>query len=250
MDTTLAEQEPVTVHTTLWHGDSIGQLCTFRNRLCVVKTQNRIYAEDLLKEAMQTNVNALNQQYLVQIFETVDTIPKVFLELCDMDLATIQSIQGPFDVTHTRAYSLQVAHGMHCLHTMGFIHRRITTENMMLNGTNIKICGYSKVRSIGGEISLGCIPEFMAPEQFLLDTKVESDWWSFACMICEMMTGTTPFKFHDTVENGIRNIMLMQHTIPAILPDETTNFITKYFCNWQDRPNYMGTIMDNWFRTP
>jgi len=247
MHVTLVEQEPVTMHTTLWHEDSVGEICTFRNRLCVVKTQDRIYEEHLLKEAMQAHVNAPNQQYLVQIFETFDTISKIFFELCDMDLARIQSINGPFNGTDTRAYCLQVAHGMHCLHSMGFIHRRITPEHIMLNGTNIKICGYSKLRSIGNDISLNGIPEFMAPEQLLHDTRVESDWWSFACLVCEMMTGIGPFQFQDTVVVGIYHIMFMEPIIPAMLPYETELFITKYFCNWRDRPNYMDTIIDPWF---
>lgn len=125
-----------------------------------------------------------------------------------------------FDVLHKsrikltwaliRKIAIQLGEGMAHMHSRGIIHRDLKTLNIFVDGSyNIKIgdFGLSRYESNPSFTDHGIAGtyQYMAPEVLRGEPHTQkSDVYSFAQVMCEMVSGVPPFQGMDAREVGER----------------------------------------------
>lgn len=100
---------------------------------------------------------------------------------------------------------------IHAIHRMGFLHRDISTSNVLLTpNQDVKVIDFGI--SVSGLVAgnrAGSVA-FMSPE--VLGRKkysTEVDWWSYGIVLMCLVQGQTPLKAHTT------NNQTNYHDIPT-----------------------------------
>ena len=96
-----------------------------------------------------------------------------------------------------RIYAACVASALSDLHGRGWIYRDIKAENIVFarNGY-VKLVDFGVARRLGpGRLYTNCgSVEYMAPEVVRqTGYGASADWWSFGCLVYEMIIGHTPW---------------------------------------------------------
>lgn len=132
-----------------------------------------------------------------------DGVPFLVLEFCPGgDLR--QRIQGkPMDWRESIRLILPVARALRFSHQQGVIHRDVKPSNIlfttsgepMLSDFGIaKMLDYAESATLTGTgVGIGT-PGYMAPEQWTGQTNAQSDQYSLAVVLYEMLTGRKPFE--------------------------------------------------------
>ncbi|KAH3743515.1 Morn repeat protein [Pelomyxa schiedti] len=108
-------------------------------------------------------------------------------------------------IKEVSAISLNVAKGMDSLHRQNFMHRDLSSNNVLFDSNGIpKICDFGVSRAIDlpqqgtttGTIVPGT-PAYMAPQMFTTHYSFEGDIWGFGILVTEMLNGEivdSPFE--------------------------------------------------------
>ncbi|GFT00684.1 hypothetical protein NPIL_303761 [Nephila pilipes] len=131
-------------------------------------------------------------------------------------------------------YLAELVLAIHSLHTMGYVHRDIKPDNILIDRTgHIKLADFgssSKLNShklVISSMPVGT-PDYVAPEVLTAMNAgpassksygVECDWWSLGIVAYEMVFGSTPFT-SDTVLITYNNIMNFKKSLT--FPSEAT----------------------------
>ncbi|XP_061097790.1 rho-associated protein kinase 2-like isoform X2 [Conger conger] len=143
------------------------------------------------------------------------------------DLVTLIST---YDILETWAqfYTAEVVLALDTIHTLGFIHRDIKPDNMLLDqrghlkladfGTCMKMDSAGKVRC---DTAVGT-PDYISPEVLKSQGGEgyygrECDWWSVGVFLYEMLLGDTPF-YDDSLVGTYSKIM--DHKNALNFPDD------------------------------
>ncbi len=199
--------------------------------------------------------SALNHPHILTIYEVGEDNGKPYIAMEYVEGETLrQKIKArKLQLRETLDIAIQIAAGLARAHEFGIIHRDLKPENLMLSRD-----GYAKILDFGlaklvadreralaadsGQKTLirgidtesgtlmGTI-NYMAPEQ-LLGQRVDRrcDVFSFAVVLCEMLTGIAPFVH----ENHIDTMHAIVHREPRLpgangseLPMELKRILTK-----------------------
>src|SRR5687767_229880 len=199
--------------------------------------------------------SALSHPHILTIYEVGEDEGKPYIAMEFVEGETLrQTIKNNrLQLTQTLDIAIQICAGLARAHELGIIHRDLKPENLMLNSD-----GYAKILDFGlaklvaereralvadseqKTLMLGVATEsgtllgtvnYMAPEQ-LLGQRVDRrcDVFSFAVVLCEMLTGAAPFV-HD---NRIDTMHAILHRDPrfsdgtrAELPFELQRILAK-----------------------
>ncbi len=107
---------------------------------------------------------------------------------------------GAANVELLRAILLQLAEGLHALHSAGRIHRDIKPSNVLVSeehrvvlvdfGLSTKL---AEIDAIADRIAVGTVG-YMSPEQAAQEQLgPASDWYSVGCVLYELLAGRLPF---------------------------------------------------------
>jgi serine/threonine protein kinase len=159
---------------------------------------------------------------MMLVFDFVEGVPlSTLLAENRLDAADIPALFG------------QLCAGLQALHAAGFIHRDIKPSNLMISRTadgatpHLTIIDFGLVKATAGEAqkltSTGAVlgtPLYMSPEQFSGGTVSEqSDNYSAACVLYEMITGRAPFN--DESMYVVATMHISQP--PPAIPDAIAN---------------------------
>uniref|UniRef100_A0A1B0EWQ0 non-specific serine/threonine protein kinase n=1 Tax=Lutzomyia longipalpis TaxID=7200 RepID=A0A1B0EWQ0_LUTLO len=138
------------------------------------------------------------------------------------DLLSLMIRNGAFDEDLARFYLAELTLALNALHTMGYVHRDVKPENILVDRCgHLKLADFGNAALInkdGNVISLSPVgtPDYIAPE--LLKTltgpsKVTNtihsatcDFWSMGIIGYELVTEVTPFH-HDNVTETYAKIL-------------------------------------------
>jgi serine/threonine protein kinase len=138
-----------------------------------------------------------------------------------------------FNESRARLYAAEIALGLGALHKAGIIYRDIKPENVLLDAEgHVKLTDFGFVKtqmhSASSTTNTFCgTPEYMAPEVVQERPYTRSvDWWSFGCLVYEMLVGHVPFYDQNT-NKLFRMIMHDDVNFPLMTPIHAKDLITQ-----------------------
>jgi serine/threonine-protein kinase len=142
------------------------------------------------------------------------------------------------------AIARQVSEALAHAHSKGVIHRDIKPENILLGSDGAMVADFGIARAVsvaGGEtltrtgMAVGT-PTYMSPEQAMASREVtaESDIYSLACVMYEMLAGQPPFSgptamallARHSLEN-VPSLKIVRGTVPDAVEDAIVRAMAK-----------------------
>nr|WP_238350984.1 serine/threonine-protein kinase [Kribbella shirazensis] len=161
------------------------------------------------------------------------------------DLAKLMRTSGLPSAELVERIATQGARALDAAHEAGIVHRDVKPGNLLLapDGT-LKMTDFGIAKRAGNETTgLGVLlgtASYVAPEQVRGEAATPaSDWYSFGCVLHELLTGTPPFS-GPTVDVVMRQHLdapppqITRTDVPAELANLVTHLLAK---NPADRPS-------------
>ncbi|XP_064464048.1 protein kinase C iota type-like isoform X2 [Ornithodoros turicata] len=165
------------------------------------KERKRVEVEKAVWEAVTDHPCVVT---LRAYFETAKGWCFVMEYLPEGSIRDLVRKKGPFKEETARLLSAQLALAIQHVHEKGFLHRDISSSNVLIDSRgNAKLIDFG-LSQIGTEAWSRCGSlAYMAPEvirQELYGTS--ADWWSFGIVLFVMLVGKTPLAIY-AAEKGV-----------------------------------------------
>lgn len=181
------------------------------NKYFAIKRMDR----QLLKENRQLD-NIYNEArilkeasscpFIVKYLSFIETDSDIFLTMEYVkggELFYYMKKYGRFPDYAVLFFSAEILLALEFLHSRDILYRDLKPENILINSNgHIKVADFGFSARASENVYLICgTPEYMAPEKLRGngDSK-ETDYWSFGCLIYEMICGSPPFYDKNTNE--------------------------------------------------
>ncbi|XP_075424502.1 citron Rho-interacting kinase isoform X6 [Ascaphus truei] len=177
-------------------------------------------------------------------------------------LSLMNRYDEQFDENMSQFYLAELVLAIHSLHQMGYVHRDIKPDNILIDRTgHIKLVDFGSAakltanKMVIARLPIGT-PTYMAPEVLLVngDGKAtygpECDWWSVGIIAYEMVYVTSPFTEGTSTET-FNNIMNFQRYLK--FPEEPKiskaflDLIQKLLCGQKERLRYEDLCCHRFF---
>ena len=176
------------------------------------------FEQELLRR-FKLEVEAMSQlrnPHVVNVYEAMQLQDDVFVLLMDfVDGRTLQELLdrvGRIKLNRALEIMRQIANGLYEAHALGFIHRDLKPDNIMIerlpaSGFFARILDFGIVHVMGGVGASSTqgfrgTPLYASPEQCLGDPKIDhrSDIYSLGCVFFHCVTGQPPFPGTESLE--------------------------------------------------
>ncbi|XP_066495139.1 ribosomal protein S6 kinase alpha-1 [Tiliqua scincoides] len=193
---------------------------------------------DRVRTKMERDILAeVNHPFIVKLHYAFQTEGKLYLILDFLrggDLFMRLSKEVMFTEEDVKFYLAELALGLGHLHHLGIVYRDLKPENILLDEEgHIKLTDFGlskeaidhekKAYSFCGTV------EYMAPEVVNHQGHTQSaDWWSYAVLMFEMLTGALPFQGKNRKET-MTLILKAKLGMPQFLSSEAQSLLRALF---------------------
>ncbi|XP_058063524.1 rho-associated protein kinase 2 [Anopheles bellator] len=172
-----------------------------------------------------------NSEWIVQLHYAFQDNKYLYMVMDYMPGGDIVCLMNMYEIPEKWAlfYTMEVVLALDTIHGMGFIHRDVKPDNMLLDKYgHLKLADFGTCMRMGEDglvhssNAVGT-PDYISPEVLLFQGDKggygrECDWWSVGIFLYEILIGDTPF-YSDSLAGTYGKIMDHKNTLH--FPDDT-----------------------------
>lgn len=185
-----------------------------------VLSQTEIDADKTLTKRFQREaraVAALEHDNIITIYQYGEQDGVYFLAMklvkgkdLAQELKKLKKSGKKMEIDRALRIMEQVASALDVAHAAGIVHRDVKPSNILMDGEKAILTDFGLVLS-SVETTMGTAfgtPRYIAPEQAISSNKAvpQSDIYSFAVILYEILTGETPFSGDSPMEIALSHI--------------------------------------------
>uniref|UniRef100_A0A6G3MDP4 non-specific serine/threonine protein kinase n=1 Tax=Henneguya salminicola TaxID=69463 RepID=A0A6G3MDP4_HENSL len=190
-------------------------------------------------------------EWIVKMLYAFQDTINIYMVMEFVQGGNMVNVMSSYDVDEEMAkfYIAEISLALDFLHNMGFIHRDVKPDNMLLdkNG-HIKLCDFgtcvrmNKNGKVVCNVAVGT-PDYISPEVLSSQSSNvtygrECDWWSVGVFLYELLLGDTPFYSQSLVGTYSK---ILSHAKTLKIPEdaeiskETKDLIHAFLCSSEVR---------------